>query len=103
MPSNLTIEEVVPFGLWEIVDVKFPSSANVDYVIPHNLQPEDPYDVQITVLKQTTAGTVYQSTSGTTKPWNSKFIVLRSDTASWTGRLLLSLLRVQKPFNYREL
>ncbi len=101
---DIELHNRIPFGRWQIVDVKFPTSANTDYVIPHMLEPSDPYDIQYVVLRQTMAGNVYEANRGIVsdaKAWTTDFIVLRSDVASWTGRLLLVTLK--KPITFSPL
>jgi hypothetical protein len=94
-PKELDIElhDRVPDGQWEIVDVVFPATAGADFQIPHSLSPASPEQVEYTVLRQATPGTVYEDRSSTRAAWNPGYIVLRSDTASWTGRLLLRVLK----------
>lgn len=101
--DNVQLHRRLPWGKWQIVDVKFPSGANTDYVIGHDLGPTDPQDVHYTVLKQTTAGTIYQSFAGSAKPWTTSYIVLRSDTSNWKGRILLTLLKNPMTFNPMEI
>lgn len=87
----------IPFGIWQIVDVTFPSTPDTNLVIRHTLAPTKPGDVHYTVIKQTTAGVVYEALDADRKLWTPEFIVLRSDVGGWNGRLLLSLLKTSKP------
>lgn len=81
-----------PFAKWELVDVTFPTTPDTDLTIPHLLKPSTPGDVHYMVIKQTTAGVVYETDVVGRKPSTTNFLVLRSDVASWHGRLLLGLL-----------
>ena len=89
--SELNIRD--PFQQWQIVDVQFPSTANTDYVIRHKLAPQNPRDVHYRVIKQFNNGVVYESAAPGGKQWGSDFIVLRSDKASWCGRILLGVVK----------
>lgn len=90
---DITLHDRVPDGQWEIVDVVFPATAQTDFQIPHSLSPASPEQLEYTVLRQATPGTVYEDRSATRTPWGPGFIILRSDTASWTGRILLRVLK----------
>ena len=92
------VQKTVPAGKWQIVDVVFPATGGTDCVIRHSLSPASPYDVHYTVLRTTTGGDVYEPQGATAKPWTKDYIVLRSATNSWKGRLLLSLLKTNTPF-----
>jgi hypothetical protein len=88
------IEEKTPVVDWEIVDVTFGGTPDTDLVIRHHLLPKNPNAVQYTVLRQTTPGVVYENRTPTNyKSWTTEYIVLRSDTAHWSGRLLLTLMK----------
>lgn len=87
-----------PVATWEIVDVVFPAVADTDYVIRHSLRPADPTSVHYTIIRATTGGTVYESQDIGRKPPTSSYLVLRSDVASWKGRLLLFTLKTPEPF-----
>ncbi len=92
---DILLTERCPYGHYEVVDVKF-EGANADFIIPHSLNPEHPQDVQYSVLRQTTDGVVYEATDAN---WTNDYIILRASTASWCGRLLLSVLTEQRTFN----
>jgi hypothetical protein len=94
------IHEHLPWAAWAIVDIVFPSTAYTDcqIVYPTNLFVENPEEVQYTVLRQATPGTVYEDRSSTRTPWGRGFIILRSDLADWTGRLLITTLKTPKKF-----
>jgi len=97
---DIELHNRTPVGRWEIVDVEL-GGADLDFVIPHNLKPSNPYDVHYSVIKQTTAGVLYEAVQGSTpnaKAWESDYIVLRSDVANWKGRLLLFILKRPIPF-----
>ncbi len=87
---NTYLNQRDPFVQWEIADVQF-NDAGVDYVIRHNLQVSNPRDVHYRVIKQYTPGTVYEPTAHDAKQWTTDYIVLRSDTSQWTGRILLGV------------
>jgi hypothetical protein len=91
--TETEIHKRVPFGKWQIVDVTFPDTINTDCIIPHNLLPNKPSDVQYTILRQTTVGDIYEGTDVNAKAWTKDYIVLRSITSKWQGRLLLTLLK----------
>lgn len=78
-----------PFVGWQAVDVQFPSTPHSDYVIRHGLTVDNPKDVHYRVIKQFTSGTVYEASDAI---WTHEYVVLRSDVANWTGRLLLGTL-----------
>lgn len=90
---DIVLHDRVPDGQWEIVDVAFPATAHADFQIPHSLSPESAEQVEYTVLRQSTPGTVYEDRSATRTKWSPGFIILRSDTGGWTGRLLLRVLK----------
>lgn len=78
-----------PFASWEWYDVQFPATPHTDLVIPHTLTVDEPKDVHYRVIKQFTAGTVYEAPSAV---WTHEYVVLRSDVGGWTGRILLGVL-----------
>jgi hypothetical protein len=90
---DIGLHDRVPDGEWCIVDVVFPATAHTDFQIPHTLSPPSQEQVEYTVLRQATPGTVYEDRSATRTAWGPGFIILRSDTGSWTGRLLLRVLK----------
>lgn len=85
-----------PFVNWQVVDVQFPATPHSDYVIRHTLTVDDPKNVHYRIIKQFTGGTVYEAPDS---QWTPQFIVLRSDTTNWTGRLLLGTLDDQTNFD----
>lgn len=93
--SETDLRTYVWADAWEFVDVTFPTVANTDLVIRHKLGPAVPGSVHYQVVRQSTPGTVYEAPTGTVgaRKWTSDYIVLRSDTASWNGRLVLTLAR----------
>lgn len=98
MPStnsdfDIALHERTPVAQWQIVEVEFPSTPDTDYEIVHRLKPPTAEEVEYTVLRQSTAGVVYEDRSAGRRKWGPNFIVLRSDTASWKGRLLLQVLK----------
>ncbi len=93
MSPETLIAQSVPFAQYQVVDVEFPSTADSDLIVRHGLDVKNPYDVQFTVLKQYQPGSVYEDDTIDKRPWQLGYVVLRSDTASWRGRLLLSVLR----------
>jgi hypothetical protein len=78
-----------PFASWQIVDVTFNSTANVDTVVQHTLQPHTSEHVNYIPIRKGQAADVYHDTSGTRKPWGNGYIILRSPVASAKVTLLL--------------
>jgi hypothetical protein len=78
-----------PFAEWEEVDVTFSSTANADTFIRHTLTPATPEAVNYIIVRKGQAAHVYHDISGTRKPWQLNYIILRSDVASAKVRLLL--------------
>ena len=88
------IHKATPVGRWEVVDVAFGAVPNEDLVIPHSLTPSASEQVHYQVVRAATPGTIYEPMDdGTAKTGNRNYIVLRSDTANWRGRLLLSIFK----------
>lgn len=93
-----------PIGKWTYVDVQFPATPNTDCVIRHGLLPDSPNDVEYSIVRTTTGGTVYEPLEVVgAKASTTQYIILRSDTASWKGRLLLTVPKSPKPFNPLEI
>lgn len=89
----VAIHKATPFGRWQFVDVTF-SDFDTDLVIPHDLKPSAAEQVFYTVVRQATPGSVYETGKETgAKLPTRNYIVLRSDTAGWHGRLLLTLAK----------
>lgn len=98
------IEEMVnrgaPFSRWEYVPVTFPSTANIDVIVRHSLNPTDPESVVFQVLNPAhltapaAATYVYKDSSATRKPWQGGYIVVRSTGTSYSCILLVALPRI---------
>ncbi len=89
-----------PVAQWEIVDVRFGSTPNTPTEVRYKrLLPKSVDQIEYTVLRQLTPGTVYEDRTVGRTPWGNGYIVLNSDTANWNGRLLLTVLKtpVDKP------
>jgi hypothetical protein len=80
-----------PNSQWEEVEVVFPSSANTDLYIRHNLQPPSPESINYFPLRKSAAGDVYHDTSVTRKAWQKGYIVLRCTAANVKMRLFLAV------------
>jgi hypothetical protein len=64
--------------------------ANVDTTIEHDLRPSDPETVMYQVMRADRACRIYDDQSGTRKPWAADYVILRSDVAGASVRLLLT-------------
>lgn len=80
-----------PYRQWQIVTVTFPSAANVDLDIIHNLSPTNPENVDAQVLQASGAMSIYKDMTVTRIPWQAGLIRLRSSAASVQAVLLLSV------------
>jgi len=78
-----------PFAEWQEVDVTFPATANTDCIIPHLLTPVNPESINYIPIRKGQAADIYHDTSGTRKPWQRNYIILRSSVASAKVTLLL--------------
>lgn len=94
------INRASPFAKWELIPVTFPATANLDVVIRHNLNPDDPesviwtaFNFAETATPPATAAYIYRDISGTKRPWQSDYIILRSRSVSFSCILLLALPR----------
>lgn len=93
------VQQGVPSIAFEVVDVTFDAVANVDTIIQTSLRPTNPEDVlfQLVELTFLTAPAsmpcIYKDGSTTRKPWNTGYIVLRSNVASVKCKLLLTVQR----------
>ena len=91
---TVAIHRVTPAGRWELVDVTFPTIPNTDLTIPHGLQPLGNEEVYYTVVRQATSGTIYEVfNEAGARSSQRNYLVLRSDTAEWHGRLLLTIIK----------
>ncbi len=101
MDKNLEnlVHQRTPVGQWQIVDVRFGATPDTPTEIRHRLSPASVDQIEYTVLRQLTPGTVYEDRTVGRTPWGNGYIVLQSDTANWNGRLLLMVLKtpVDKP------
>lgn len=82
----------MPFRTTQEVTVTF-LGANTDQDVPHQLDVENPEDVNYEVLRQDRAGSVYDNRSAPRRAWAKNYIVLRSDVAGMTMKLRLSISR----------
>lgn len=98
MVSNPDLTQ--PWGQWEIVDVTFNSSANVDTAVPHSLSPQVDEQIYYTPLRKAQAADVYHNIAGTRKPWGAGFILLRSNVASAKVTLLLTVGHSKRTFAF---
>lgn len=93
------LDESLPYGQYEYVDVVFNATANANTEVRHTLKPPTPELVDYTVVgyKFTSApGTVpviYRDNSATRRPWGRGYIVLRSNVSSLNATLLLTVRR----------
>jgi hypothetical protein len=78
-----------PFAEWEEVDVTFSATANADTIIKHTLTPASVEAINYLPIRKGQAADVYHDTSGTRKPWQNGYIILRCTVASAKVRLLL--------------
>lgn len=95
------LERQIPQGQYEYVEVTFPA-ANTEVVIKYsNLRPENPESVRwidITPGSVYSGGsenvaTIFRSGNPSRKAWADGYIVLMSDVANYSTRLLLFLER----------
>lgn len=84
---NSALEQ--PFAQWEEVDVTFPSTPNTDTIVRHTLVPQSPEAINYIPIRKAQASHVYHDASGTRKPWQKGYIVVRSDIANAKVTLLL--------------
>lgn len=82
-------DKAQPYAQWELVDVTFPATANVDFAISHTLTPPSPEHVNYSIVRAAQANRVYHDASALRKVWQPGNIILRSDVASAKVRLLL--------------
>lgn len=93
------VRKFTPGVDFEYVDVKFPSSTNVDVVVQTRLRSDNPDNIIYTVVgldfftAPTTTPCIYKDVSATRHVWQNGFIVLRSNVASFTAHLRLELKR----------
>lgn len=91
------ISERTSYGQFRYVDVQFSSAANTDTIIKHDLRPPTPEDVDWQVVRielATAPGTVpiiYRDGAAARRPWDTGYIVLRSNIASLKATLLLTV------------
>lgn len=90
------IQREVPFARFELQYVAF-SSAGVDAVINHHLDPLKANDVGYIVVQQSAAGSVFQDMSAARRLWTTDTIYLRSDTASLKVVLLIFTPSITMP------
>ncbi len=103
MGSNRDLRDLdnsIPYGGYEYVEMVFNANANGDTEIPYDtLTPGDPEQVdwQVVGVKfasaPAAAPVVYRDESATRRPWRTNYIVLRSNVASLRATLLLSTRR----------
>lgn len=82
-----------PSAAFEYVDVVFPSAANTDTDIRHNLRANSPAEIRFQVVSADRAVAVYRDLTGTAKAWTSSVIYLKASVASAACRLLLTVER----------
>lgn len=80
-----------PWAQWEIVNVTFNATANVDTQIDHTLTPPTPEHVNYIVLRSNGAQSIYHDATGTRRPWGAGYLILRSNVASAKATLLLTV------------
>jgi len=93
MGSQRSLDLTDLFAEWTEVDVTFPSSANTDVAIRHDLTPPDPNNVYYFPVRKSAAAHVYHDTTGTRRAWQSGTIYLRSDVANVKMKLILYVPR----------
>ena len=91
--TDKSIREISPIAQYQLVEVVFPATPDTDLLVRHGLMVENPYDVYFQPVRQSTAGSVYEDVTPGRRAWASNYIVLRSDVASWTGTLMLTIMR----------
>ena len=79
---NDRIGKISPFGQFEFHTITFSATPGVDTAIAHGLRPSPADSVGYFVIQQSAAGSVYQDSSITRRPWTASTIYLRSDVAS---------------------
>lgn len=95
------ISDMTPELAFEYVEVTFPSTADVDAVIPTRLRPSDPEDIYFTVVDvqfssaPATTPCIYRDSASTRKPWNTGYVVLRCNVASVVATLRLFTRRTE--------
>ena len=87
---------VGPFGQFEFHTITFSATPGVDTAIAHGLRPSPADSVGYFVIQQSAAGSVYQDSSITRRPWTASTIYLRSDVASL--RVVLVIFTPSVPF-----
>lgn len=92
MPANF--EKGLPFGQFQYVTVTFPSTANTDLSISHDLTVEATDRVRWIVVSVEAASTpspyvIYEDTSTTRRKWGKRNIILRCTQPSVKVTLLL--------------
>lgn len=83
-----------PFGQFQYVDVTFPSTADTDLSISHELTLDATDRVRWIVVSATSTGTptpytIYEDTSTTRRAWGKHNIILRCTQPSVKVTLLL--------------
>lgn len=82
-----------PFSNFRFIDITFPTTANTDCIVKHDLVTDDPEGVLYIPLNQSAAGGIYNDQSATRKLWGTNYIILRSSVASLQAKLLLATER----------
>lgn len=88
------------FAEWTEVTVTFPSTANTDIGIKHDLTPPDPNNVYYFPVRKSAAAEVYHDASGTRKAWQPGTVFLRSNVASVKMTLILYVPRHASTANF---
>lgn len=82
-------DQTQPYAQWQIVDVVFPATINTDYIIQHSLLPVSPEQVNYSVIRKGQIVDVYHDASGTRRPWQDGYIILRANVGNAKASLLL--------------
>lgn len=94
-----SVNRASPFAKWQYVSVTFPSTANIDVLIPHKLNPNDPESVLWIPLNfeepsaPAAAAYIYRDAATNRRAWQRDYIVLRSPRTLFTCLFLLALPR----------
>ena len=60
LPDAEIVSKDSPFSLWELIEVVFPSTANVDVDVAYTIKPPTPTQIGYMVLRQSGPGVIYQ-------------------------------------------
>lgn len=84
------LQAVSPVSRFAYVDVHF-EYADRDTVVPHGLRPVFPEQVAYSVVQMNGPAIIYHDASATRRAWNSGQMLLRSNVANVSVRLLLTV------------